>query len=484
MGSRSKLPTWSTLREMASTRYLFAFFALVSIFNLLLAQEVGPRRRLVRRRKNLPPAPQLPPSLQAEQLSKDGQHLKAENRLIRQKVKRKKRPSHISSGGGGKTNLPTNAEVALPTISANASVPNHPDQAKRFLSLFTIVSFKNDACSSLSGNNGTCYSAKDCLKQGGVRSGTCASGFGVCCLFTKTCGDVTSINGTFFQSDGYPSTFDSVGSCQLTVNKASSDVCQLRLDIDDMVLAQPEATDHKCDFDQFIVTGGSPLPAICGTNTGLHMYVDMGLSSNSPVVLTVVTAGASYSRSFSIKVTQIECDSLSKAANGCLQYYQGVSGTMFSFNYNGGSGLQLSNTDYSMCVRMERNFCGIEYTACDDTINPSPQSFSVSGSSNTGSQVGTGCSTDWLTIPCATNTNDPFAQNGTPVVCVDRLCGMVFNSAQTSAGSPNVPVYSFSKPFSIYVHTDSLEGSSSPPESLNRGFCLNYVQQPCTSSSG
>ena len=25
---------------------------------------------------------------------------------------------------------------------------------------------------------------------------------------TKTCGDVTSINGTFFQSDGYPSTFD------------------------------------------------------------------------------------------------------------------------------------------------------------------------------------------------------------------------------------------------------------------------------------
>ena len=36
---------------------------------------------------------------------------------------------------------------------------------------------------------------------------------------------------------------------------------------------------------------------------------------------------------------------------------------------------------------MERNFCGIEYTACTDTVNPSPQSFSVSGSSNTGSQV-------------------------------------------------------------------------------------------------
>ena len=50
------------------------------------------------------------------------------------------------------------------------------------LSLFTIVSFKNDACTSLTGNNGTCYSSKDCIKQGGIRSGTCSSGFGVCCL--------------------------------------------------------------------------------------------------------------------------------------------------------------------------------------------------------------------------------------------------------------------------------------------------------------
>ena len=32
--------------------------------------------------------------------------------------------------------------------------------------------------------------------------------------------------------------------------------------------------------------------------------------------------------------------------------HQGVSGTMFSFNYNGGSGLQLSNTDYSMFVSL------------------------------------------------------------------------------------------------------------------------------------
>ena len=38
----------------------------------------------------------------------------------------------------------------------------------------------------------------------------------------------------------------------------------------------------------------------------------MGLDNNNPIVLTVVTSGASFERSFNIKVTQIECDSLSK----------------------------------------------------------------------------------------------------------------------------------------------------------------------------
>ena len=38
----------------------------------------------------------------------------------------------------------------------------------------------------------------------------------------------------------------------------------------------------------------------------------MGLDNNNPIVLTVVTSGASFSRSFSIKISQIECNSLSK----------------------------------------------------------------------------------------------------------------------------------------------------------------------------
>ena len=82
------------------------------------------------------------------------------------------------------------------------------------------------------------------------------------------------------------------------------------------------------------------------------------------------------------------------------------------------------------------------------SVNASPSSFSITGGvSADGSKIGSddqndGCITDWLTIPCATNTLFPFAQSGTPGVCVDRICGMVFNSVVTAAGSPSVPVYS------------------------------------------
>ena len=72
-------------------------------------------------------------------------------------------------------------------------------------------------------------------------------------------------------------------------------------------------------------------------------------------------------------------------------------------------------------------------------------SFSITGQGTEGSNVGVGtdgCLTDWISIPCATNSNNPSAQSGTPSVCVDRICGMVFNSAASPGGSVSVPVSS------------------------------------------
>ena len=52
---------------------------------------------------------------------------------------------------------------------------------------------------------------------------------------------------------------------------------------------------------------------------------------------------------------------------GCLQYFAGVTGQFSSFNYNDAGGLMLSNTDYTICIRTERNFCGVQYSPCLDT---------------------------------------------------------------------------------------------------------------------
>ena len=84
---------------------------------------------------------------------------------------------------------------------------------------------------------------------------------------------------------------------------------------------------------RFVVTGGAPVPIVCGRNTGHHMYIDAG-SGNSPTSLTFITTG-SFERAFKMKITQIECGAVNRGVEGCLQYHTGVSGTISSFNYIG-----------------------------------------------------------------------------------------------------------------------------------------------------
>lgn len=98
------------------------------------------------------------------------------------------------------------------------------------------------------------------------------------------------------------------------------------------------------------------------------VYIDTGVGQTNPVTLTFVTSGNSYSRSWKVRVSQIPCSTIYRAEEGCLQYFTGVSGQIKSFNYDPTTGLQLSNQDYSICIRMERNFCGIQYMACPDGI--------------------------------------------------------------------------------------------------------------------
>ena len=77
----------------------------------------------------------------------------------------------------------------------------------RLLNVFNIIQFPNEGCTTSSNTVGTCYSASECSALGGSSSGSCASGFGVCCRFSKGCGSSININNTYFtgssQSEGH-----------------------------------------------------------------------------------------------------------------------------------------------------------------------------------------------------------------------------------------------------------------------------------------
>lgn len=85
-----------------------------------------------------------------------------------------------------------------------------------------------------------------------------------------SCGGIVRENGTYFVNPNHPETYDTTGSCQLTILKVNPDVCQIRLDLDQFALQGPETVNHICNTDQLLVSGGSPVPIICGTSHGDH----------------------------------------------------------------------------------------------------------------------------------------------------------------------------------------------------------------------
>ena len=83
---------------------------------------------------------------------------------------------------------------------------------------------------------------------------------------------------------------------------------------------------------------------------------------------------------------------------------------------------------------------------------PDPMSFSITGSDGSVGSLTLECTTDWISIPCATNSLRPDAQSGgSPSGCVDRLCGMIFNSVDTDFPNPSVPVNSKYNPMHVIL---------------------------------
>ena len=139
--------------------------------------------------------------------------------------------------------------------------------------------------------------------------------------------------------------------------------------------------------------GPSP-PVICGTNTGYHMILE-AREEPSCNKLTFSWESSGLEPEWNIQVMQISCSAHWKPAPGCLQYFTGNTGVLYSYNYGGS--LHLTNQQYDHCIRTEEGHCSISYSSLSTT------SFQVSeiapSTSAAIAVIGESCSQDWITIP-------------------------------------------------------------------------------------
>lgn len=341
----------------------------------------------------------------------------------------------------------------------------------RMFNVFSIVKFPNDGCNTTSNTYGVCYSATECASLGGSSSGTCASGFGVCCALTGSCGGSTSVNNTYFRSSGGASS-----PCSFSVCKAGSDICQIRLGFDQFDISQPSTqsntdtnpnTRSQCQVAQFNVDSDGPTPpTLCGTNTGYHMLLEAKDTCNT---MTFTWTGTD-TQLWNIHIMQIQCTEPWKPPEGCLQYFTGTSGYINSYNYAGG--VHLANQQYTNCIRTEQGYCSIKYTEVGT------DGFQMSAiAPNTEVLTGGLCTSDYIIIPSggisvgATTTTDRY--------CGNHLEAYIDPQPQTSSGA-GTTIYASKMPFQVGVVFDSTELDVPPDAELTKGFNIFYEQTACS----
>ncbi|XP_058456837.1 cubilin-like [Malaya genurostris] len=345
---------------------------------------------------------------------------------------------------------------------------------ERLFPLYTLGRIANVACIGTNGLSGICQIRGECADNGGLAIGRCNSytAQAVCCIYIKRCGGSATQNVTYFQNSGYPSPYNGGGTCSITVVPPDSTICQLRIDFTTFSLSQPDAT-GACVVDNIQITGGnSPVPVICGENSGQHVYVS--ISGGSISIVVSMTSSTSFNRVWNIQISMISCTSQYQAPTGCLQYYMASSGEVASLNYGSGAnpalnalGLigtrQLAYSNYAICIQPAAGQCSITYSL----PSTDPDAFTMTGDATavvpallgTGAvgDQGTACTTDYLIIP------NPSG------IANDRFCGLGLDSLTSGT-----------QPFILYYITDADDAG----DVANRGFRLEYSQNSCAISSG
>ena len=264
----------------------------------------------------------------------------------------------------------------------------------------------------------------------------------------------------------------------------------MKVEFDLFDLSDPDQ-DGQCSTDFFLATGGSPVPQLCGTNSGQHIIYSVTPNSG-PSQLSIVmdtTTTTTSSRTWNMRIYQHDCKSQVLAPNGCLQYYQGASGQVQSFNYkievNNNQPNHLANLNYAICIRMESGFCGIRYAQVDPfSFTLSENAMAITAATTLGTPMvkygDSECSMDYIVVPGASLTGS----DADKLFARDRFCGTALgycvSTSITACQAMVGAITTFSKPFILRVVTDANEDGNN--EMANRGFNLVFSQQPCLTS--
>jgi len=359
------------------------------------------------------------------------------------------------------------------------------ERASRAFSLFNVVKFKNSACQAAKDTTltGVCYTSEECSKNGGTADGNCAASFGVCCVLkVSTCGSSVTQNCSYIENVGYPTAITTAGTCAYTVKRCSSEICQVRLDFKNFVLAQPSAKTTGLCVDTFKVVAGAGTgtritpPTICGTNTNEHMYIDAGTATTAATLTFLThTAGTGTWR---VKVSQIACHSAYKAPAGCLQYFTGTAGTIKSFNWGDGTGTcsagcLTQSQDYYACVRKESGMCSIQYVPTTVTTGDAWDMSNGIAISAVGYANCVTIGNGFVEIPnVRVDAMSNAVDNAGGLYCGDILSIPLAIPAISVGGG----VVSDAPRFNIRVVAEN-----GADQNELSGFSLDYAQMPCTS---
>jgi len=357
--------------------------------------------------------------------------------------------------------------VLISLISSTVSQPKElEERQKKHFSLFSVVTFKNEECTSeLTGGSGTaragtCQTSTECSDMKGMKSGNCAAGFGVCCVILSNTAATAAIshNRTYIRNSEYSGVTTATTKVDIsyTISKMSSDICQLRLDFVDFVIAGPSnsletigasgapALTH-CTHDYMTITngGGAEIPTICGANTGEHLYIDMGSGSADTTVIRLITAAsittltpAIAKRLWDIKTSQIECFAAYRAPEGCHRYMTTDIGKIISYNFmrDGttapganiqNTGVELASQNIKTCIRRNMGMCCVEFLVCakyngialaDAAGSPTTNTYGTAG------HFSEGWSIDTATLPWANIIDAAITAKDHDLGAVDAMC--------------------------------------------------------------